>query len=224
MFYQGLNIFDLSRKAKSLKKRSVRVAIALLTIYGTPITVSAQLHSPSGESANASMTSAPSDVQASLRVIKEAVPNTKPHEYFRKAASETPSGFPVPRYVSLKFGKVNGRTGPSRDHSIAWQYRRRGLPLVIVAETEMWRKVRDINGDEAWVRRPALSGERFVLTRAETTLLSKPKLGSKVIAATDSGALLKLEECNESGWCRVTSGNGIRGWTSNRHLWGADTL
>jgi len=61
---------------------------------------------------------------------------------YRVSGAKTPSGFPVPRYVSLKVGKVNGRTGPSRQHAIAWQYRRKGLPLVVVAETEMWRKVR----------------------------------------------------------------------------------
>lgn len=141
--------------------------------------------------------------------------------FLHKASTETPSGFEVPRFVSLKFGKVNGRTGPSRDHSIAWQYRRRGLPLVVVAETEMWRKVRDVNGDEAWVRKPALSGERFVMTTGETILLSKPKLGSKAVASSDAGALMKLETCNADGWCRIKAGNGLVGWTSNRGLWGA---
>lgn len=159
-----------------------------------------------------------------LRVIKEALPVNRSEDFVRKAATETPSGFPVPRYVSLKFGTVNGRTGPSRDHSIAWQYRRRGMPLIVVAETELWRKVRDVNGDEAWVRNPALSGERFVVTIGETTLLEKPKLGSKIVADTDAGALMKLETCNSQGWCRVKAGNGLRGWTSNRHLWGAESI
>lgn len=161
---------------------------------------------------------------SSMNIVKEAIPISRHQDFIRKAATETPSGFPVPRYVSLKFGTVNGRTGPSRDHSIAWQYRRRGMPLIIVAETELWRKVRDVNGDEAWVRKPALSGERFVVTIGETALLSKPKLGSKIVAETDAGALMKLEDCNQQGWCRVKAGNGLRGWTSNRHLWGAESL
>ncbi len=161
---------------------------------------------------------------ASLRIVTEPIPVLRTDSFLRKAASETPSGFEVPRYVSLKFGKVNGRTGPSRDHAIAWQYQRRGLPLVVVAETEMWRKVRDPNGDEAWVRKPALSGDRFVMTIGETTLLSKPKLGANPVASSEAGALMKLEECNDDGWCRVKAGNGLRGWTSNRHLWGAQKL
>jgi len=157
------------------------------------------------------------------RIVVAPLPS-QDKNFLRKAKTETPSGFEVPRFVSLKFGKVNGRTGPSRDHSIAWQYRRRGLPLVVVAETEMWRKVRDVNGDEAWVRKPALSGERFVMTTSETLLLSKPKLGSKAVASSDAGASMKLETCNAEGWCRVKAGNGLVGWTSNRGLWGAASL
>lgn len=158
------------------------------------------------------------------RIEVEPVPATPTDGFFRKAASQTPSGFEVPRYVSLKFGKVNARTGPSRNHSIAWQYQRRDLPLVVVAETEMWRKVRDINGDEAWVRKPALSGERFVMAMGDVVLLSKPKVGSHAVARSETGALFGLEECNKEGWCRVKARNGLKGWVSRRQLWGAQAL
>ncbi|CAM3684353.1 SH3-like domain-containing protein [Litorimonas haliclonae] len=158
------------------------------------------------------------------RIVVNPVPEAPSEGFFRKAAHQTPSGFEVPRYVSLKFGKVNGRTGPSRNHSIAWQYRRRDLPLIVVAETEMWRKVRDINGDEAWVRKPALSGERFVMTIGEALVLSKPDPNARPIARGETGALFKLETCNEDGWCYVKSRNGLKGWISDRQLWGAQTL
>jgi len=90
---------------------------------------------------------------------------------YRVSGAKTPSGFPVPRYVSLKVGKVNGRTGPSRQHAIAWQYRRKGLPLVVVAETEMWRKVRGCNED-GWCRVRSTGGlkgwtERYKLWGAQ---------------------------------------------------------
>ena len=143
---------------------------------------------------------------------------------YYKAANDTPSGFVVPRFVSLKFGKVNGRTGPSTKHPIAWQYQRRGLPLVVVAETEMWRKVRDISGDEAWVRKPSLSGERHVLTLSDITLHAKSNENSRVVALTDRDALLKLEGCAENGWCRVRAENGLKGWTARYNLWGAQSL
>src|SRR6185312_16083105 len=42
-----------------------------------------------------------------------------------RAADEdrpTPSGLPVPRYVTLKFDDVNARSGPSDDHRLLWTY------------------------------------------------------------------------------------------------------
>jgi SH3-like domain-containing protein len=159
-----------------------------------------------------------------LRIIAEPVPTYRNQDFLRKTANETPSGYKVPRYVSLKFGKTNGRTGPSRDHAIAWQYRRRGLPLIVVAETENWRKVSAVNGDESWVRKSGLSGERFVITTAETRLLAKPKSDARAVATSEAGALMKLEDCNEEGWCRVKAGNGLRGWAAHQNLWGAQKL
>lgn len=143
---------------------------------------------------------------------------------YRVSAAKTPSGFPVPRYVSLKVGKVNGRTGPSRQHPVAWQYRRKGLPLVVVAETEMWRKVRDVTGDESWVHKPALSGVRRVLVLEEAALHTKAKNTARITALVERNALLELEECNETDWCKVKSSDGLKGWTQRYKLWGAQRL
>ena len=173
----------------------------------------------------ASDVSAGQDTSRVKRVVKD-IPRqaARTDNIYRVSAAKTPSGFPVPRYVSIKVGKVNGRTGPSRQHPIAWQYRRRGLPLVVVAETEMWRKVRDVTGDESWIHKPALSGVRRVLVLEEATLHSKPKDTARIAALVDRNALLDLEECNENNWCKVKSANGLKGWTQRYKLWGAQKL
>jgi len=158
--------------------------------------------------------------QDSVKRVVEPIPVASLDNLYRVNADKTPSGFVVPRYVSLKFSKVNGRTGPSRQHPIAWQYQRRGLPLLIVAETEMWRKVRDISGDEAWVRKPALSGARTVLALQNTPLRSKPDAHAREVARTDAKALLRLQECKD-GWCEVKAENGLKGWARQDALWGA---
>ena len=145
-------------------------------------------------------------------------------DIYRVSSSYTPSGYDVPRFVSLKFGKVNARTGPSRAHPIAYQYQRRGLPLVVVAETEMWRKVRDIHGDEAWVRKPALSGDRSAIATRDTTMLARADSSSKPVARVERGALLRLEECGEAGFCRVETESGLKGWTLRSELWGAQSV
>ncbi len=162
----------------------------------------------------------PAFAQDGVKRVVEPIPAATTADLYRVSADRTPSGFNVPRFVSLKFSKVNGRTGPSRDHPVAWQYQRRDLPLLIVAETEMWRKVRDISGDEAWVHKPALSGSRTVLATRQVTLRSKPDARGREVARTDNRALLRLEECRD-GWCEVKAENGLKGWARQNLLWGA---
>ena len=191
--------------------RILTLSLAALCLYSVPV---------------AAQTSEPNAAQKSLRRIIQPVPVTgaSVKNIYRVSAAKTPSGFPVPRYVSLKVGKVNGRTGPSRQHPIAWQYRRKGLPLVVVAETEMWRKVRDVTGDESWIHKPALSGVRRVLVLEDASLHNRAKPNAKVVALVERNALLELESCNEDDWCRVRSTDGLKGWTERYKLWGAQKL
>ena len=168
----------------------------------------------------ASLMAVPAFAQDRVKRVIEPIPAAA-NDLYRVSADKTPSGFNVPRFVSLKFSKVNGRTGPSRDHPIAWQYQRRGLPLLIVAETEMWRKVRDISGDEAWVRKPALSGARTALAIETTSIRTRPNMEAREVARTDPKALLRLQDC-KNGWCEVKSETGLKGWAQQNMLWGAE--
>lgn len=159
---------------------------------------------------------------AERKIVVNPVPAIKPIKHV--AAEKTHSGYPVPRYVSLKFGHVNGRQGPSLRQPMLWQYRRRGLPLIVVAEMDIWRKVRDMHGDESWVRTQALSGEKYVVTLNDIDLLAKPRPGTRVKATATENSLLQLGECNENNWCRVSSDAGHRGWVEKQYLWGTDPL
>lgn len=141
-----------------------------------------------------------------------------------KSGAETPSGFKVPRFVSLKYGNINGRTGPGQSHPVKWNYTRKGLPVIIVAETEMWRKVRDTNGDESWMHKRTLSGERTAITLADVTVRAKPGNAAKGRAIVSKDALLALEKCDDAGWCAVKAPSGHRGWVQRRFLWGAQTF
>ena len=47
---------------------------------------------------------------------------------FTPPASPGKSGLQVPRFVSLKTGRVNVRVGPGEDYKIAWVFTRTGLP------------------------------------------------------------------------------------------------
>src|SRR6185437_13740592 len=95
----------------------------------------------------------------------------------KAAERQTPSGLPVPRYVSLKFDKVNARAGPGDDHRVLWDYRVRGLPVQVIAETAEWRRICDPDGQLAWVHKRTTDGRRTTInmTQAPQPLYRRPK-------------------------------------------------
>ena len=132
------------------------------------------------------------------------------------------SGKPVPRFESLKYGEVNGRQGPTLDHRILWTYHRRGLPVEIVAESGSWRRVRDPDGDLAWVNANMLDGHRMVFIAAAnpTPLLATPRSKARTIALLGPGVVAQLKEC-KLGWRSIKVGPR-EGWVPGSVLWGAD--
>jgi len=107
---------------------------------------------------------------------------------------------------------------------VLWQYQRKGLPLIVVAETENWRKVRDNQNEESWVRRVALSGSRSVITRRELEIRTHPRSDARMSAVSAANVLMQLGDCNQADWCRVTCEEGFKGWVQRRDLWGAQKL
>jgi SH3-like domain-containing protein len=137
------------------------------------------------------------------------------------AERQTPSGLPVPRYVSLKFDKVNARAGPGDDHRLLFVYRVRGLPVQVVAETSEWRRVCDPEGALVWVHKRTTDGRRMVMNTKSTpvTLFRRPKPDARPAAFLNPRALAALDRC-EKGWCRVKA-DGRSGWAREGDLWGA---
>ncbi|NNE58045.1 MAG: hypothetical protein HKN36_08065, partial [Hellea sp.] len=124
----------------------------------------------------------------------------------------------------LKYGEVNGRLGPSRQHPVLWQYQRKGMPLIVVAEMDIWRKVRDINGDESWMRKSSITSVNKVVALSEIKLRRRAKDTAAITAIADKDALLDLIECNDSGWCKVRASEGSKGWVKRAYLWGSGPL
>jgi SH3-like domain-containing protein len=136
------------------------------------------------------------------------------------AERQTPSGLPVPRYVSLKFDRVNARAGPGDDHKLMWVYRVKGLPVQVVAETSEWRRVCDPEGGLVWVHKRTTDGRRTVMNTGEArvTLLRRPRADARAAAFLNPRALAALDRC-EKGWCRVHV-DAVTGWARQGDLWG----
>ncbi len=136
------------------------------------------------------------------------------------------SGLPLPRFVSLKSGRVNLRVGPGKDYAVDWMYLKPGLPMEIIQEFDTWRKVRDADGTEGWISQSLLSGKRTAIVapwhRGKSTMVSLrsgPDDAAPTVAVLEPGASGLIEKCDGS-WCHLNF-SGHDGYVEQTLIWGA---
>ena len=135
----------------------------------------------------------------------------------------TPSGYPVPRFVSLKDEETNCRTGPSFDHPVRFVFKRAGTPVLVVAESvDHWRKLRDPDGDECWAHQTTLRAQTHILVRKSLALKRRPAADAQTSARLGSGVLARLIK-RRGDWILVSAGNA-KGWAADRDVWGGNAL
>lgn len=137
-----------------------------------------------------------------------------------------PSGLPLPRFVSLKSGRVNMRVGPGLNYAVDWLYLKPGLPMEIIQEYDNWRRVRDADGAEGWINQALLSGRRtgiaapwFKGRDAPILLKAEPNAGARTVAQIEPGAIGVIHACN-GAWCEMEF-SGHSGWIDQGLVWGA---
>jgi SH3-like domain-containing protein len=130
------------------------------------------------------------------------------------------SGLPVPRFVSLRAETVNLRSGPGLRYPMEWVYRRKRLPVEVVAEFETWRRIRDPDGTEGWVHQTMITGRRTGIVRGTQPLQRSDGDESHPLAILSPGVVVNVQRCPaNSPFCRVEV-NGLQGWLRRERFWG----
>ena len=126
----------------------------------------------------------------------------------------------MPRFVSLKSNDVNLRVGPSVNYPIELKYTQNNLPVEIIDEFDVWRKIIDSENNIGWLHKSLIKGERFVLTVNKNnyvkSIYNRPN--GNQIGMVEKNNILNLESCLQN-WCLV-SHQKIRGWLSKEFIWG----
>lgn len=136
-----------------------------------------------------------------------------------QTAPQGNSGQPVPRFVSLKYPKVNVRRGPDYSYAVDWQYLRQGLPVMVVAEHKDWRKICDVEGETGWIHLSQLSGSRRVLVLVDGVSMRMRGLAtSRPVAVVRKYAVLELRRCSGQ-WCLLRY-DSLTGWMPRSYIWG----
>jgi SH3-like domain-containing protein len=135
-------------------------------------------------------------------------------------AQAVEDALPLPRFVSLRSDTVNVRSGPGVRYPIEWVFTKRSMPVEVLEEFEVWRKIRDWQGTEGWVHQTNLSGKRSAIVTGDVRDLRRdgdPR--ASVIARIEPGVVGQLLDCHGT-WCRVEF-DGQKGYLAKSEFWGA---
>lgn len=105
--------------------------------------------------------------------------------------------------------------------------------MMLVAEFENWRKLRDHDGAEGWVHENLITGVRNVMVVAnnyktkkpmylehnsELVIFRYPDENSYPMARAQLGVMGKLKKCQKE-WCKIRIEDHT-GWALKSNLWG----
>ncbi|MGH6990992.1 MAG: SH3 domain-containing protein [Stellaceae bacterium] len=125
----------------------------------------------------------------------------------------------LPRFESLRWGKVNLRAGPGKQYPIRWVLTRKGMPVEVIETYDVWRKIRDWQGSIGWVHERMLIGNRtIIITGGERSLRATPNRTAPVVARAEVGVVGKLLKC-QGIWCRIDA-RGYKGWLERGAFFG----
>ncbi len=132
------------------------------------------------------------------------------------------TGLALPRFAALRADDVNLRAGPGDRYPIEWLYKRRGMPVEIEREFEVWRLVTVPDGTKGWVHQATLMGRRdFIVMDKERTMRAGPADTTRAVAVLKPGVVGRIRACAaDAQWCKVQVG-GYRGWLPRDAFWGA---
>jgi SH3-like domain-containing protein len=125
----------------------------------------------------------------------------------------------LPYWASISVDEARMRKGPSPDVPVLWEYRRKDLPVRVIARFETWRKIEDPDGTQGWMAARLLSRTRTaIVTGGIRPMREEPNVSAAVAYRAEPGVVGRITDC-KSGWCRFDVG-GRKGWIETDHIWG----
>ena len=136
------------------------------------------------------------------------------------AAASAAEDAKAPYFVSLKNETTNMREGPSENNRIKWVYHRKGLPVEVIPSYDVWRRVRDMDGEVGWIHTALLSRERTVVIYGKMDAPVRLGADTKadIVAQAKPGAIGQVRNCGVFV-CQVKFA-GAEGWVDRNRLWG----
>jgi SH3-like domain-containing protein len=98
----------------------------------------------------------------------------------------------------------------------------RFYPFEILVKLDQWTKVRDVNGEVAWVENKSLGDRQTVLVTVPLAdVRAAPGAQSPLVFEAYKQVLLEIVEPPADGWVKVRHRDGQQGYIRVAHVWGA---
>ena len=95
-------------------------------------------------------------------------------------------------------------------------------PFEVLVKLDQWTKVRDVNGEVAWVENAALGTRSTVIVTVPLAdVRAGPDTQAPLAFEAYKHVVLEVVEPPASGWVKVRHRDGQQGFIRVAHIWGA---
>ena len=120
--------------------------------------------------------------------------------------------------VAVKAGIANLRSGPGTKYEVLWQVEQYH-PFLVVEKDGNWYKVKDFEGDMAWIHNSLLGDISGVITKkTKANVRSEPSTKSRILFTVERGVPFKVLQ-RKGDWIRIEHADGEKGWIYNTLVW-----
>lgn len=135
------------------------------------------------------------------------------------AASTLAASASAAEIMSVKNESANFRDGPGDKHAIVYSADK-FYPVEVVEKKDGWAKVKDFEGDVAWVAERLLAKQETVVVEGDkVNVREKPNTTSEIAFKSERGEVFKVES-HQGKWLKVVDANGDGGWIRDDMVWG----
>ena len=97
----------------------------------------------------------------------------------------------------------------------------RYYPFEVLVKLDQWTKVRDANGEVAWIENRALGDRHTVLVSVPLAdVRAGPGAQAPLVFEAYKQVLLEVVEAPAEGWVKVRHRDGQQGFIRTSHVWG----
>jgi SH3-like domain-containing protein len=97
----------------------------------------------------------------------------------------------------------------------------RFYPFEVLVRLDQWTKVRDVNGEVAWIENKSFGDRQTILVTVPLAdVRAAPNPQSPLVFEAYKQVLLELLEAPTDGWLKVRHRDGQQGYIRAAHVWG----